>query len=237
MLPLVDKGDPGINYPPIIDGRVFGVIPTGVEVVPLPIADHIDTADSGSRVFQRRPSFDGVADYHDRYEIKIPYRSLKGQDRVSMELIRVSGLLHYFAMLRLVPVIYTCRSGVRRYYLPRYRRVAGHVYNGLAVAGRPVTTETFPTYASLRGVDLNVSYANGPALVDPGAGNVVFSRDADVSGVARDYTAFRIGDEVAAGDQIVVWFCPVFHMNLDSPRIQFAEAIGRESHEYLFRER
>src|SRR3954467_8200814 len=132
---LVEKGDPGIDRPLVIDGIAFTVVPRGVSVTPTPIGDHVDTLDGGSRVFQPRPSFDGVSDYIDRYEITVPYAALAGQNREQMELIRVSGVVHRVGIWRLVPVKYTCKGGLTRYYLPRYRQNAAQIFAGVLVGG------------------------------------------------------------------------------------------------------
>lgn len=225
MLPLIAKGDPGITREIVIDGRVLSFMPGTMEVTPDPVGDYQAMLDGGAREWQRRPHFDGIANMMDRYTISVPLGSVKGDDRIIMEEIRAAGGIHRLVLWRMVPFIYTCRAGLQRYYLPRLRKCAAWVYAGLQIGrGVIVDTDVFPTYATRNGVALAVTYAEGPALVSPGAGGLVIARQPDNSGAATDYAAFMLGDVPAGGDVIVLWMAPSFEMSLRAPSVRISHS-------------
>lgn len=229
----VKKGDPGTDRPILIDGIVFSVMPSDMEITPEPISEYLDMLGGGAREFQRRPGFDGVADHADRYTFAVPYGYLKGENRVQMELIRVRGGVHRLTVWRMVPVFYTLKSGVQRIYLPRFRKIAAHLYDGLNMGGVVVTTASFPTYATLNGdTELAVTYAAGPTLVTPGAGGIVIARQPDTSGAATDYTAMLLGDTVETGDTLELWSCFTFECSMRAPRVIVTRQ--QESHAHTF---
>jgi hypothetical protein len=236
--PLVLKGDPSFDRPLVIDGIVLSIMPREMTATPRPISDFLDMLDGGGREFQRRPHFDGVADHSDRWTFSFPYGNLKGENLIKMDLIRVSGGVHRIVMWRMLPVIWTCKSGVQRYYLPRFRKIAAHVYEGLDIGnGYFVNTELIPTIATLTRLDLSetelaVTYAEGPALVDPGADGLVIARQPDTSGAAMDYTALLLGDDVDTGDKLTLWSCCAFDCSLLDPSIRMVGPT--ESHAYTF---
>jgi hypothetical protein len=230
---LIAKGDPGIDREIVIDGVVLSVMPGTLDVDPAPVGDYQDMLDGGAREWQRRPHFDGIANMMDRYTITVPIASLKGEDREKMEVTRATGGIHRVVLWRMVPFVYTCKTGLQRYYLPRLRRCAAWVYDGLLMpGGEEVNTENFPTYATLGDDALTVTYAEGPTLADPGAGGIVISRQPDSSGAAADYTAFRVGDSPAGGDILTIWMAPSMEMSLRGPQIRVSH--GQESHAYTF---
>jgi hypothetical protein len=228
--PLVTKGDPGIDRPLVIDGIVLSVMPR--EAVPRPLSRFLDMADGGAREFQIRPHFDGIARHADRYTFTIPYEWLSGENREKMELIRVSGGAHRLTAWRMVPVRFTCKAGVQRYYLPRFRKCAAHLYSGLQNGAYTVDTELFPTLATLNDVELAVTYAEGPTLADPGAGGLVIARQPDSAGSAKEYTALRLGDVVVTGDDLILWSCFAHECSMLEPSIRMVG--NTESHAYTF---
>jgi hypothetical protein len=234
MLPaLVEKGDPGIDRSIVIDGVVFSVMPKDMDVSPEPVSDYLDMLDGGAREFQRRPHFDGVPDYSDRYTFGFPYEALNNDDREKLELIRVRGGIHRLTLWRMVPVVWTCKTGVQRYYLPRFRKIAASVYDGLAIGGGvTVATDRFPSIASLNGAALTVTYADGPTLASPGAGGIVLARDPDLTGEATDYTGVYVGTAVESGDELILWACFAFEVSMRAPRMKLSGI--NESHAYTF---
>ncbi len=234
MLPRIAPGDPGTAFPPVIDGHVLSLIPAELDITPEPVGDYVDMLDGGAREFQRRPGFDGVANHSDRYTIDLVYDSIKGTNREQMELIRARGGLHRVTVWRMVPVIYTCQSGVQRYYFPRFRKCAAHLYSGLNIGGNiTVSTDVFPTLATLNDDDLIVTYALGPTLVTPGAGGLVIAKQPDTSGAATDYTALMLGDVVATGDELIVWTCFTFECSMRAPRIPVRGITESHSHTFV----
>jgi hypothetical protein len=233
MVALIAKGDPGINREIVIDGRVLSFMPGTMEVTPDPVGDYQDMLDGGAREWQRRPHFDGIANMMDRYTINVPLGSVDGENRIIMEEIRATGGIHRLVLWRMVPFIYTCIAGLQRYYLPRMRKCAAWVYDGLLIGGGVIVdTEVFPTYATRNGATLAVTYAEGPALVSPGAGGLVIARQPDSAGAATDYTAFMLGDVPAGGDVIVLWMAPAFEMSLRAPQVRVSA--GLESQSFTF---
>lgn len=233
MPPLIAKGDPGIDRQILIDGIVLSFMPGTMEVTPDPVGDYQDLLDGGAREWQRRPHFDGIANLMDRYTISMPLASLKGDDLEKMEVIRATGGIHRVVLWHMVPFVFTCKAGLQRYYLPRLRKCAAWVYTDLLLPGGIIVdTESFPTYATLAGVELEVTYEEGPTLADPGAAGLVIARQPDSSGAATDYTAFRIGDVPAGGDTLIVWMAPAFEMSMRAPQVRVSR--GMESHNYTF---
>lgn len=233
MLPRIAKGDAGTAFPPVIDGRVLTLLPAEMNLNPDPVSDYLDMLDGGAREFQRRPGFDGVANHSDRYIADLLYEQIRGTNRVEMESIRARGGLHRLTIWRMVPVFYTCKAGVQRYYFPRFRKVAAHVYAGLNLGGGIiVTTSVFPTLATLNGDELDVTYAVGPALVSPGAGGIVIAREPDATGAATDYTALMLGDTVSTGDELELWTCFSFECSMRAPRMVLRGQT--ESHAHTF---
>lgn len=226
------KEDPGTAQPIMIDGLVFSILPSEIDMTPEPISQFLDTLGGGAREYQRRPGFDGVADHADRYTFAIPYEGLKGSNRVNMELIRVRGGVHRITVWRMVPVVYTLKSGVQRIYLPRYRKIAAHLYDGVNLGGVIVNTTSFPTLAELNDDPLSVTYATGPTLVSPGAGGIVIARQPDASGAAMDYTAMLLGDTVETGDKLSLWAAFTFECSMRAPRIIMRRQ--QESHAHTF---
>lgn len=232
MFPLA-KGDPGTRYPLLIDGERLSVNPAELDVTPEPVSDFLDMLDGGAREMQRRPGFDGVANLSDRYTFSIPYDALKGNDRIIVEEVRARGGVHRITLWRLVPVIYTMKSGLQRYYFPRFRKCAAHLYAGLYMGnGISVDTILFPTLATLNGAALDVTYALGPTLADPGAGGLVIAKQPDASGAATDYTGFMVGDAVATGDELILWTSFTFECSMRAPRIVVRGIT--ESHAHTF---
>ena len=233
MPALIAKGDPGIDREIVIDGVVLSVMPGTLEVDPAPVGDYQDMLDGGAREWQRRPHFDGIANMMDRYTISVPIANLKGDNREKMEVSRATGGIHRVVLWRMVPFVYTCKAGLQRYYLPRLRKCAAWVYDGLLIGGGvEVNTENFPAYGTLGDDALTVTYAEGPTLADPGAGGLVISRQPDSSGAAMDYTAFRIGDVPAGGEVLTIWMAPSMEMSLRAPQIR--ASFKQESHAYTF---
>lgn len=233
MPALIQKGDAGLDRAVLIDGVSLSVLPREMNASPEPVSDYQNMLDGGAREWQRRPHFDGVADHADRYTFSFPYDSIRGDDRVTMERMRVRGGIHRLTLWRMVPVIWTCRAGLKRYYFPRFRKCAAHLYAGVTLPGSIIVgTVTFPTEASLNGDALAVSYAEGPALADPGVGGIVIARQPDVDGEALDYTAVLLGDDVAEGDVIELWTCFTFEVSLYSPTFRLSGLV--ESHSYTF---
>lgn len=233
MPPLINKGDPGIDREILIDGIALSVMPGTLEVEPAPVGDYQDMLDGGAREWQRRPHFNGVANMMDRYTISVALGSVKGENREKIEVLRATGGIHRVVLWRMIPFIYTCKAGLKRYYLPRLRKCAAWVYDGLLIGGgTEVNTESFPTYATMNGDELAVTYAEGPTLADPGAGGLVMSRQPDSSGGAIDYTAFMIGDVPIGGEIITLWVAPSMEMSLRAPQIRVSQL--QESHSYTF---
>lgn len=238
MLPLLERGDVGTDRPILIDGIELSVMPAEMEIIPEPVSEYLDMFDGGAREFQRRPYFDGIPNYSDRYTFVIPYDALRGEDRVKVELIRARGGIHRLTVWRMVPVVWTCVAGVSRYYLPRFRKPAAHLYAGTAITGvggagaATVTTNAFPIEATLGGVALDVTYAEGPTLADPGAGGIVFARMPDVDGEAADYTALRIGGALVTGTELVAWGAWSHEVSLRAPRVAIRGLV--ESHALTF---
>ncbi len=233
MLPLIARGDPGIDRAIVIDGIVLTIMPEAMEVTPEPVGDYQDMLDGGGRVWQRRPHFDGIANHMDRYTISVPFAAIQGENREKMELIRVTGDPHRVTLWRMVPIVYTCKSGLQRYYLPRLRKCAPHLYDGLELGGGVIVdTETFPTFATLEDVDLTVTYAEGPTLVEPAAGGIVIARQPDATGEAAEYTAVMLGDEPEEGDVLTIWTVTTHEMALRAPQMRVSHS--QESHSYSF---
>jgi hypothetical protein len=233
MLPQLARGEPGTKRSILIDGIEFSVIPSEMEILPEPISDEIQMLDGGAREVQRRPHFDGVANHSDRYTFSIPYAALKGDDLQNIELVRVSGGLHRVTIWRLTPIRWTCKAGVQRIYLPRFRKCAAHLYAGLLLSGAvTVDTTIFPSFADLDGVEKVVTYAEGPTLIDPGAGGLVIAKQPDASGPAMDYTALLLGDVVTTGQVLTLWTSLTFETSMRAPRITLNGT--REDHAHTF---
>jgi hypothetical protein len=233
MLPLIAKGDPGIDREIVIDGVVLSIMPSPFDMTPDPVSVYQDLLDSGGREWQRRPHFDGIANHMDRYTITIGFGSIKDENREKMEVIRATGGIHRVVLWRMVPFVYTCVAGLQRYYLPRLRKCAAWLYDGLLIGGGvTVATDAFPTYATLNGDLLAVTYAEGPTLVTPDAGGIVIARQPDSSGAATDYTAVQLGDVPAGGDVLTIWMAPAMEMSMRAPQIRVSRA--QESHAYTF---
>lgn len=234
MVALIAPGDPGIDLPAVVDGIELDLIANDIEITPEPVSDYLDMLDGGSREYQRRPHFDGIANLSDRYTISIPYEALKGDNRQKIELIRARGGVHRVVLWRMVPTVWTLRAGVNRLYFPRFRKCAAWLYDGLELGGGTVVdTETFPTIATLAGEALAVTYVEGPELVSPGAGGVVISRQPDASGAATDYTALLLGDDITDGDELIVWTTFSFEMTLRSPRVRLSGTNEHHTHTFV----
>lgn len=230
-------GDPGIARPVLIDGVELSVMPSEFDMLPEPVSDYLDMFDGGAREFQRRPYFDGVNNYSDRVTFSFPIDQIRGENMRKMQLILARGGTHRITVWRMSPVVFSCVSGVQRYYLPRFRKVAGHLYAGLTLSGGGVgdtivTTDAFPLIATLNDADLAVTYAEGPTLVAPGAGGIVIARQPDTSGAATDYVAVRMGDSPDTGDELILWSCWTHETSLRDPRISVRGP--QESHSYTF---
>jgi len=239
--PLVSLGDPGIKGPLVIDGIPFKFNPQAIEATPTPVSDFVELFDGGQLEVQRRPHFDGIANLNARWTISFPHDALKDDDLTNLELIFASGGNHFLTLWKLMPTVFTCRAGLKRYYLPRFRKCAAHLYSGLQLSSQGswasalVSTNLFPTYATLAGSALTPSYANGPTLTDPGAGGIRISRQPDGPGSdARDYVPMLLGDSPAGGALLVVWMCQTFQMSMQAPRITMRRA--DEQHSYTFTE-
>ena len=234
---LIDKGDGGARYPLVIDGIAFSNLPEDLNFVPAPVADYQDMMDAGSRMWLRRPHFDGVADQQERYSISIPRWLLKGQNLINWKLIRASGGLHRFVIWSMECVKWTLRGGVQRVYLPRLRGVAPHVFSGLQLpsggAGTAtVNVENFPAEATLNDDALTVSYAEGPTLDDPGAGGIVIAKQPDATGDATGYTAALLGDDVETGDVLMLWAIFAAQMQMREPTVSYS--LKTEEHSFEF---
>lgn len=233
MLPLLARGDPGITRELVIDGVTLSVIPASLRVQPDPVGDYQDMLDGGGREWQRRPHFDGIADHMDRYTISAEFPALMGENRVKMEEARVAGGTHRVVLWRMIPIRYTLKAGLQRYYFPRFRKCAAWLYDGLLIPPNyVVSTELFPTTATVDGGDLDVTYAEGPELVSPGAGGLVIARMPDVTGAAVDYTAFVLGDVPEGDELLTIWMVPSFEMSMRAPSIGIA--LGQEAQSYTF---
>lgn len=233
MLPLIARGDPGIDREIVIDGRTLTFMPSEINLQPDPVSDYQDMLDAGSREWQRRPHFDGIASYMDRYTLTLTLADLRGPNRITMEEIRVAGGVHRVTLWRMVPMTFICQPGLQRYYLPRLRKCAAWVYDGLVIGGGTVVgTEAFPTEATYDDEALAVTYAEGPVLADPGAGGIVIARQPDTSGDAIDFTAVLLGDEPVGGEVLTIWMAPSFEMSMRAPQIRIVA--GQESHSYTF---
>lgn len=238
MVRQIEQGDPGTDRPILIDGIELGIMPADLDAPPEPVSDYLDRLDGGASEHQRRPFFLGAPNYSDRYSYTFAYDQIQGDDRVKMELIRVRGGIHRLVVWRMVPVIWTCLAGVQQYYLPRFRKPAAHLYSGLRMGGDAgsivIGTETFPIDATLNDVALTVTYAEGPALVAPGAGEIVISRQPDVTGEAADYVPILLGDTVVTGDELILWGCWAHEVSLRAPGLTMRGQT--ESHAYTFEE-
>lgn len=234
MVRLIEQTDAGTDYPILIDGLQVSVRPADLDQPPVPVSDYLDRFDGGASEHQRRPWFLGAPSYKDRYSFAFRYDQISGADRVIMETIRVRGGIHRLTVFRMVPVIWSCLAGVSRYYLPSFRKPAAHLYDGLALSNpaATVTTEAFPIDATLEGVALTVTYAEGPTLADPGAGGIVVARQPDTSGEAADYVAVRIGDAVTTGDELILWGCWTHEVSLRTQSVNLRGQI--ESQAYTF---
>jgi hypothetical protein len=239
MTALLLPGDPAIEYPLMIDGTSLSVLPSEMDVTPSPVSTYLDMLDGGAREMQRRPYFDGIASYSDRYSFDVPYNALRGSNLMAMELLVARGGTHRLVMWRSRPFVFVCKAGVQRYYFPRFRKCAAHLYSGTVIGGHEagggaivVSTALFPTVATLNDDPLTVTYAEGPTLVDPGVGGMVIARQPDASGVAADYTAIMLGDVVTDGDELIVWMPPAFEVSLRDPRQRISGL--REHHSYTF---
>lgn len=232
-VPLITPGDAGTKRSILIDGISFAILPSDMEITPEPVSEYIDMLDGGSVECQRRPHFDGIAAHADRYTFSIPYDSIRGDDLENMEMIRVSGGIHKLTIWRNVPIKYDCKAGVQRYYFPRFRKCAAHLYAGLNIGNAIfVSTDLFPTLATLNSVALTVSYVEGPTILDPGAGGIRIARQPDMTGPTRDYTAFRLGDAVVTGDVLKIRMPTTFEVSLRAPRIRLNGT--QESHSHTF---
>lgn len=233
MLPDIEIGDSGIRRAIVIDGYVFRNLPQEIEALPEPVSDYQDMLDGGAREWQRRPYFDGVPNHSDRYTFSIPFEWLEGEALQNMEIIRVTGGIHRLTLWRMVPIVFTCKAGVQTYYLPRFRKVAAHLYTDLHLGnGVFVSTDAFPTKATLNGLPLTVTYALGPALDPPAAGGIVFAKYPEIAGAAMDYTPLRLGDAVATGDTLILWGCWSHEVSMRAPRIRMSGM--NESHAHTF---
>jgi hypothetical protein len=233
--PLLATTDPGFDRPLVIDGMVLSVMPRDMDMFPEPESEYQKTLGADTIEWQRRPGFDGVADHQDSYVCNVPFAKLAGTNRTIMELIRVTAGPHLLTVWRMVPMVFTCKSGVQRYYWPKRRKCAAHFYAGLDIGnGVFVDTDQFKTLAYLNDVELTVIYAEGPTLIPPAVGSVVISRLPDADGIAKGYTAMLLGDAVANGDVLKVWSVPTLQVSMRSPRIRID--LGQESHSYVFAE-
>jgi hypothetical protein len=206
---LIDKGDPSTDYPILIDGVQLGIIPAELEAPPEPVSQYLDRLDGGASEHQRRPFFLGAGNYSDRYTYTFSLDGIEAEDRIKVDELRVRGGIHRLTVWRMVPVVWACLGGLSRYYLPRFRKPAAHLYAGLRISGAAgsvvVTTEAFPVDATLNGDALAVTYAEGPTLTDPGEGGIVVARQPDGSGESADYCAVRVGGDIATGDELMLW--------------------------------
>lgn len=231
--PLISKYDAGFDRPLLIDGQILSVMPRDMDMTPEPESTFLKAMSGNTLGWQHRPGFDGVADHQYGWILNVPYASLRGDDRAIMDWIIVSGDPHLFTVWRMVPMKFTCKSGVQRYYWPRRRKCAGHYYSGLNIGnGIFVDTTYYPTEAYLNDAPLAVTYAEGPTLISPGDGAMVISRLPDAAGIARGYTGMLLGDTVADGDVLKVWSVPTLEVSMRSPRIRLD--LGGESHSYVF---
>lgn len=225
MSPLIERGDAGTDRPVLLDGIELSIMPADMEITPEPVGDYVDMLDGGAREFQRRPWFDGVPNYSDRYTFSIPYEQIQGTDRIKLELIRNRGGIHRLVVWRMVPVVWTIVADLSRYYLPRFRRPAAHLYAGTLIGGSggggaaTITTTAFPLEATLDDVALDVTYAEGPTLIDPGEGTIVVARQPDTAGETQDYTALMLGGDLVDGAELVVWGAWSHEVSLRAPRV------------------
>lgn len=209
---LINKGDPGTDYPILIDGVQVSVRPADLDQPPASVSDYLDRFDGGASEHQRRPWFLGAPAYKDRYSFTFSYDQIKAEDRIIMDELRVGGGIHRLTVWRMVPVKWVCLAGISRYYLPSFRKPAAHLYDGVELSGPAGFVvvdplDTFPIDATLNDTTLTVTYAEGPTLADPGAGGIVIARQPDTSGETADYCAVRIGDAVETGDVLMLWGC------------------------------
>lgn len=229
MTALFTPSDPGVDLPVLIDGVELSILPADMDIEAEHVADYLDMLDGGAVECERRPHFAGVADYSDRFTFSIPYGQVSGDDLTKLKLMRVRGGAHRITLWRYEPIVYTCKAGVQRYYLPRFRKCAPHLYAGLVIAGgrviSPTSIPNIPTLATLNGSPLTDLYAEGPTLADPGAAAIRIARQPDASGPAMDYTAMRLGDTVVTGDELIVWMCLTYETSLRSTPVRLSGVI------------
>ncbi len=221
---LIEKGDPGTDRPILIDGIELRILPAELDAPPEPVSDFLDRLDGGSSEHQRRPWFDGVANVRDRKTFTFAYDQIQGDDRIKMMEIVARGGLHRITVWRMEPIIWTCREGVSRYYLPAFRKPAAHLYSGLVLGGETagavtVTTEAFPIDATLNGDALTVTYEEGPILSNPGTGGLVLGRVPNSDGEEAGYTRVRAGGTLVTGDELILWGVWTSECTLRSPGV------------------
>lgn len=217
-----------------IDGYTFEEGIGSLPVAAPPTTTRVDTIDGGSTGFTVLAMV-GSPRVSDRYTITVQVQNLEGPDLVAFERIRAGGGYHQVAYWRPIRARYTARSGQTLFYLPRYRRNAPQALAGLVYHGVPMSTDAAPAQVWVNGVALAVSYVDGPDLADPGAGAAVVANLTATEGPALDLAAFRIGNVLAAGDEVEVEFHPLFQMELTAPAITFVPVA--ESHTQTFMER
>lgn len=234
---LIEKGDPGIDHPILIDGIELSIMPAELDQPPTPVSVYLDRFDGGASEHQRRPYFIGAPSYKDRYPFTFAYDQIGREDRIKMEEIRVGGGIHRLTIWRMVPVKWICLAGVSRYYLPSFRKPAAHLYDGLAISGPAgfniVSPETFPIDATLNGDALEVTYAEGPELDDPGEGGIVFARQPDTSGQTMDYCALRVGGALVTGDVLMAWGCWSHDVSLRAPGVTMRGQVERQAYTFV----
>jgi len=239
MTVIMDSVTGGLRRSITLDGIDLGLMPPSMPITPEPLQDIVNTLDGGSVAFGVYAGL-GHADMLDRYTIPLDYEHVDGTLLRTLQRQRAIGGFHTLCVWKPIFTFYTARAAQSRFLLPRYRRNAGKVHEGLIFEGVTVNTTSAPfkAWKIVGGVAtaLTIVYANGPTVTTPAAGSLTVARDAHFEGIDTGYAEFRIGDVLAAGDKIELEWFPVFTGMIVSPRQEYPKTIA-ESISFTFQER
>lgn len=235
--PYVTRGDPGTEFPIMIDGIPISRRPSELPIPSDPNATRQKMKDGRFRTWVDRPSFAGVDLGSRVFSMTLDLKSVR-DDLISLEYISAYGGNHLVTIWRPTCIRYELPPGVSRLYLPHARKCAPHFYSGVEFSadGRnlKVNTDQFITDVFVDGEPLTVTYAAGPTLSTPASGGIVIAKNAETSGVATEYVPMLLGDVPNGGEQVEMWTFLTFICRMRS-EVRLEGGIS-ESHVYVFEE-
>lgn len=235
MTVITDSYTRGIVWPLTLDGEHIAMPSDSLSVQPRIHSSRVETADAGSRSFGPWVG-DGFPDRIISYSFALPFSAIDGDARQQMMLAMARSGYRQFTHWQTDINVYTLAAGQQTLHLPKFRQNAAQVFAGLVFEGVAMSTAIAPFKAWLNGVALTVNPLTGPVVSVPASGQINLPLLPLTSGVYRDYVEFKIGNTIAAGDELVIDWFPCFRCELTEASIEYPDSIA-ESRSYVLTER